>query len=308
MRREERGNWRGFEKGVRLLSDLRQQIGMRTGAVPHFSWQFRADSQIERQYGTPGWAFDHYHTEISSLKQAGDDIGLHQHAYRWNEGKGSWTEDYGDQAWMEDVVSTGFETYREAFGRTPDTFAAGVTWTNTELVNLVERLGAKYDTTAAPRRNKPYPVELGDFSAEPPDTNRMPLHPYHPSIENFLLPDKQRQTKLWIIPLTTGRQSAGGMIKRNLRRISGRLRRHEVTTKLYLQSPIEYLSPVFDTHSGDNEPSHFTLDIRTDAFRTFKNRFRIKRNINYLTSPERPWKLVFMTPEELISHHQREST
>ncbi len=303
---EEKGPWRGFEIGVRLLSDLRNQIEMRTGTAPHFSWQFRADSQIERQYGVPGWAFFHYHNEILSLKQAGDDIGLHQHAYRWDDIAGTWTEDYGDQAWIEDVVSTGFEAYREAFGHAPDSFTAGVTWTNTNLVNLVERLGAKYDTTAAPMRNKPYPIHLGDFSAEPPDTSRMPLHPYHPSKEDFLIPDRQRETKLWIIPLTTGRQSAGGTIKRNLRRIFGQLGRHEVVTKLYLQSPVEYLSPMFDVRPRDTKPSHFTLDIRTDAFRTLKNRLRVKRNINYLTNPERPWKFVFATPEELVKHYQNE--
>lgn len=305
LRRDEKDRWQGFEKGVRLLSDLRGRIEERTGATPHFTWQFRADSQIARQFGAAGWAFDRYAGEIASLQHAGDDIGLHQHAYRWDQGKGAWIEDFGDLNWMEDVVTAGFEVFRQAFGRAPESFAAGVTWTSTELVRLVERLGAKYDTTAAPGRNKPFPTTTGEFKGELPNTDRMPLHPYHPSLDDFLVSAPERENGLWIIPLTTGCQSEGGTIKRNLRRVTGRLARHEMVTKLYLQSPIEYLSPVFDANTGGTEPSHFTLDIRSDAFRTLKNRLRIKRNIDYLTSPDRPWKLVFTNPAELIEQVQR---
>jgi nuclear transport factor 2 (NTF2) superfamily protein len=299
--------WHGFEMATRLMPELRSRIEERTGRPAHFSWQFRADGQIARTYGKPGWAFVRYAKEIEALMRAGDDIGLHQHGYRWDASNGVWIEDYGNQPWMEEVASLGFAAYRGVFGRPPESFTAGVSWTNSAMVRLVESLGARYELTAGPGRDKPFPSPIGQFTGRPPDTRRMPRHPYRPSAADFQVPDLDREDGLWVIPLTTGRQSSGGKLRRTFRRLTGTMARHEFITKLFLQSPTEYLGPVFHAAPDPIEQTHFTLDIRSDAFCKAKNCAAVRRNIDYLTSPERPWQLLFTTPQELVAHYLAET-
>jgi len=304
LKEGERSNWSGFESGCRLLGELRKQLEDITRAPVHFSWQFRADAQIAKNYGAHGWAFTRYAREIQVLIEAGDDIGLHQHGYRWNPESHSWTEDYASESWMEDVMSLGFEVYSRAFGKPPDTVSSGVTWTSTRLIMLAERLGARHDVTVAPGRTKAFPTELGEFTGDLPNTDGIPLHPYRPSARDFRIPAPDKSDGIWVIPLTTGRQSSGGAMRRQLRRFTGTLARHEHISKLYLQSPREYLGPVLDPTDIAAKPSHFTLDIRSDAFRTIKNRMRIRRNLEFLSSPKRRFRPAFMTPAELIENFQ----
>jgi hypothetical protein len=267
-----------------------------TGQAAHFSWQFRADPQVEKNYGSRSWAFHYYAREIETLIRAGDDIGLHLHAYRWQERQQTWTDDYGDQAWVEDVTSAGFEAYQGIFGHPPASFSTGVSWTNSATIRLVERLGARYEISAVPGRNKAFPDHAGDFCGSLPDTSNMPLQPYQPCPGDFMQPAVLREDGLWVIPPTAGRQSRGGLLKRRIWGLSGTLEHHTFVNALYLTSPLEYLVPQLNAPCA----THFSLLMRSEGFGTLKNRMVIRRNLHYLLSPERPCRFTFVRPDELV--------
>ncbi|HKQ99694.1 MAG TPA: hypothetical protein VJT09_03410, partial [Pyrinomonadaceae bacterium] len=135
-------DWEGFEKTCEYFKKLRPQLEDATGSPVHFSWFLRMDPQVEQTYGAPDWAVTRYRELIEELTAAGDELGLHPHAWRWDEASGRWTEEMSSQEWINHCVSMGFEAFRKSLNRPCLSFRFGAHWTNEETVELAERLGA----------------------------------------------------------------------------------------------------------------------------------------------------------------------
>ena len=75
--------WRGFEGLRAWMGALRPRLPAPAGA-PRFSWFVRVDRQVAEAFGSPAWALAHYAREIGALQLAGDELGIHSHAYRWD--------------------------------------------------------------------------------------------------------------------------------------------------------------------------------------------------------------------------------
>jgi hypothetical protein len=197
-------DWEGFEESLKYFSALRPRLEEATGARASFSWFFRMDPQIEHTYGLSWWVAQRYGEAIKQLKLAGDEIGLHAHAWRWDAWALKWVVDHGDQSWVNHCLHTSFEAYRIAFGCHCLAFRFGDRWMNNETMALLESLGVQFDLTVEPGKTaRPglHPWELHTGSL--PDYLAAPRRPYRPSRRDFREHSRARGRGLWVVPLST---------------------------------------------------------------------------------------------------------
>ena len=109
--RESRAPWVGFERWVAHVRDLRPRLAEATAAPVHVTWLLRMDPQVARIHGSPAWVADRYGRELAEMRAAGDCLGLHPHAWRWQDPPGRWLADHGDPAWVEETMRLSFRTY-----------------------------------------------------------------------------------------------------------------------------------------------------------------------------------------------------
>lgn len=95
-----RPDWTGFEESYEIFGRLRQRLEIATGSPPYFSWFLRMDPQITHTCGSAHWVVTRYPRLIENLHAAGDELGLHTHAWRWDEHSQGWIADFGDQNWI----------------------------------------------------------------------------------------------------------------------------------------------------------------------------------------------------------------
>src|SRR5689334_1090608 len=110
-------DWLGFQAGWEPLHRWRAALSRLTGSPAHFNWFVRIDPQIEYCYGAADWAVTRYRPCFAAMAEAGDEIGLHPHAWRWRESERQWVSDFGDQSWIEHCVRQGFTHFERQFKR-----------------------------------------------------------------------------------------------------------------------------------------------------------------------------------------------
>lgn len=224
MDRTRRLPWEGFERAFASLRSLRDRIARATGSAARFDWQLRMDPQIAESYGTPYWAAERYARLLESIAAAGDEVGLHVHAFRWLPERRQWCEDYGDQDWVDHCVRMATDAYRQAFGRQCRVSSMGHRWLNDATVQLLEGLGIEVDLTIEPghplvprhhgvtftdglrRRHGPMTVDL-------PAYGNVPRHLYRPSRTDFRVADPTRREGICLIPLTAARVPRGPALR-----------------------------------------------------------------------------------------------
>lgn len=143
-------DWSGFETTYELFNKLRPRLEAATRSPVHFSWFFRMDAQIASTYGSASWAVTRYRSLIERIKQAGDAIGLHTHAWRWNDSLNKWTVDLASQDWIDSCLRMGFESFRKSLNERCLYFRFGDRWMNNATLSLIEKLGARFDLTLEP--------------------------------------------------------------------------------------------------------------------------------------------------------------
>jgi hypothetical protein len=143
-------DWRGFELTYEFFCKLRHHLEAATKSPVHFSWFFRMDPQIATAYGSASWVVKRYPSLIEGIRRAGDAIGLHNHAWRWNESLNKWTVDFANQDWIEYCLRMGFESFRTSLNERCVYFRFGDRWMNNPTIRLIEKLGARFDLTLEP--------------------------------------------------------------------------------------------------------------------------------------------------------------
>jgi hypothetical protein len=294
-------DWKGFEETLKYFGGLRPRLEEATRAPVSFSWFFRMDPQIEHVYGLSSWVAERYGEAVERLRLAGDELGLHAHAWRWDARAREWVVDHGDQRWIEQCLRTSFEAYRGAFGRPCLSFRFGDRWMNDETMNLLESLGVKFDLTVEPgKKARPglHPGEAGTGSL--PDYTAAPRWPYRPSRVDFRKQSSGQGRGLWIIPLSTqqvlGRFAA---LKRAAMAFELFRRRYEpCQLNLCLDAPLfqfmvnrllerpskPYLAPVARTEIGVRLPDRANMEL----------------NINFLLTHPLAKNFRFLRPGEAI--------
>jgi len=194
-------DWLGFEKTFEFFEQLRPHLEDVTGTAAHFSWFVRMDPQIAQAYGGPAWSVARYGRLLDRLSASGDEIGLHIHAWRWDQAFGNWIADMGNQEWVDSCVRMGFEAFEQSLRRPCLSFRFGDHWMNNATLDLVERLGARFDLTVEPGRKKLLNTE--PYTGIPPDYSLTPSQPYRPSKTNFTEGSDSTARQLWVVPLST---------------------------------------------------------------------------------------------------------
>ena len=197
--------WLGFERCVDLFGDIRDSLTRATGSPVRLSWFLRMDPQIERGYGTATWAADRYATQFELLRQSGDEIGLHTHAWRWDEGGSRWIADLADEPWVEDCTRASFEAYRVAFGERCRAHRAGDRFMSNALLAVLRELDVEVDLTVEPGMRGVPMARSRPHTANIPDMAAVPRVPYFPSSTDWRRPESDQPAAdgLLMLPLTS---------------------------------------------------------------------------------------------------------
>ena len=195
-------DWRGFELSCEFFSELRPRLEAVTGSPVRFCWFFRMDPQVEFVYGTANWVVERYPSLINRIRDAGDGLGLHVHAWRWEVNSQRWIADYRDQSWVDHCVRVGFESFRKSFKQPCSYFRFGDHWMNNHTLDLIHKLGARFDLTLEPGQKNGQAQDgyTGSFI----DCTEVPRNPYRPSEVDFRKPDSAPRRDLWVVPLSSG--------------------------------------------------------------------------------------------------------
>ena len=290
--------WTGFEESLRLFEELR----CRSGIEPIFCWFLRMDPQIEIVHGSAHWVVERYRTQIENLRSAGDEIGLHTHAWRHVGGK--WITDNGDQRWVNQCVRVSFEAYESAFGSGCRSFRFGDHWMNNETFDLVENLGAQYNLTVEPGLRSSAPAGLSPLevcTGRFPDYATVPREPYKPTREDFTKCAGARdEREMWVIPVSTA-LIPHWPVAPFYRRVIWRTR---YGRRLYYplslaHDPDQFRHSLGDVVEGENA-RHLCVVLRTDSTISHLSA-RVRENLELLLSQAADGRLQLMTPARLVA-------
>jgi hypothetical protein len=219
--------WAGFLSCLELFSEIRERLGRATDLPVHLTWFLRMDPQITVGYGSPAWAAETYSAQIDLLRDAGDEIGLHTHAWRLDRARQGWVADVADESWVEHCARSSFAAYRAAFGTPCRAHRAGDRFMSNGLLTTLRSLGVEVDLTPEPGMRGSAPGRSGPYTAAIPDMAGVPRLPYFPSRADWRqpAPTTHADDDLLMIPLTAadpgpllGRWRAAARRVRNVRR------------------------------------------------------------------------------------------
>jgi len=297
-----RVDWTGFEKSYEIFSELRSRLETATGSPVHFSWFLRMDPQITHAYGSAHWVVTRYPRLFEELHSAGDELGLHTHAWRWDHHSQGWVADFGDQKWIDHCVRSSFEAFRTSLKRQCRSFRFGDHWMNDQTLDLLERLGAQFDLTLEPGQSQSSLTPDEHFTGSFPDVAQVPQAPYRPHTTDFRKRGVARKRDLWMIPVSAGsvewppvspvlREAA---LPRPWRDAYQRC----ITLNLAFNQMI--LSRIADGLLGIPWKPYLALVARTDIAISPDQRSNLQDNIGYLLSHPLVQRFAFETPAEAI--------
>lgn len=294
-------NWEGVEETFEFFSNLRPRLEVATGASVNFSWFFRMDPQIKHTYGLSSWVIDRYGDAIKQLELAGDELGLHIHAFRWDGGLHKWITDHGNQEWINHCLHTSFEAYQSAFGYPCLSFRFGDHWMNNETMSLLESLGVKFDLTIEPGKKptdgvQPEELHTGSW----PDYTTTPRWPYQPSRQDFRKHGHAQGRGLWVIPLSTG-SGLGRLprLKQGAMAFGFLQDRYEVCQlNLSIDGPLFQI--MMKRLLGLWRKPYLAPVVRTDVCSSSPSRANMEQNLNFMLSHPLVNSFKFVRPAEGI--------
>ena len=197
--------WLGFERWLEVTAPLRDRLAQLTGAPVHFSWFVRCDPQIADVYGDAAWAADRYAASFERLRAAGDELAIHPHAWRWDDGAGEWVHDNADPAWVEHVLESGFDRFQSAFGQPVRAHRFGSRFLTPAILDWLTAHGVRVDTTLEPGTPALKTLDkAAKFTGVVPEQRGVPREPYRPdpadpfrAAQSDALPPEQG---LWMLP------------------------------------------------------------------------------------------------------------
>jgi len=203
----QRDPWLGFESWLEYVPRLRDELAEATGRPVRFHWVLRMDDQITRVYGNPCWAAETYSRGLDSLRQAGDEFGVHPHAWRWEDPPGRWLQDHGNDEWVDRVIHTSFEAFKTSFGYACPTHRFGSRFITPAIVRTLRSLGARIDMTVEPGARGMVALEDSlPATGYLPDQASAPRVPYQLAGDDPFMaaPTPGRETGgLWMLPITS---------------------------------------------------------------------------------------------------------
>ena len=285
-----RAGWTGFERSYEFFTHLRPRLSSATGSPVHFSWFLRMDPQIACTYGSPEWVVTRYPQLFENLAAAGDEFGLHVHPWRWDEKSKDWIADFEDQEWIEHCITSSFDAFHRSLNRPCQSFRFGDHWMNNVTLDLLERLGVRFDLTLEPGQRGPTLLPDESFRGFFSDYSRIPRLPYYPDKADFTKPSQRRSRELCIIPTSAGDAS---WIPTELGSLEGYL-------TLNLGFHWSVCSSIMDTLLAVFGEPYVVLVARTNVASDPNLRVSLKQNVDYLLSQPLLKTFSFETPAEAM--------
>jgi len=203
--------WMGVERLTREVPRIRSALEGATGASAGFCWGLRMDPQIALAYGSPAYALERFGAFFDEAMAAGDAVGVHPHAWRWEAERQVWLADHANQAWVDECVAVAAETYASVLGARPTYHRFGSGFMSTRTMNVVRELGIPVDLTVEPGQPARGP-RTGDgivWTGSCWGFEDVPRHPYQPDPADFRRAAAGAGDGFWAIPLTSSRKKVG---------------------------------------------------------------------------------------------------
>jgi len=198
--RDDQRPWRGFERFAERVPALRERVAAIAGAPPVITWFLRMDPQVAETWGWATWVAETYGDALTELVASGDELGLHTHTWRWNDGAGTWIADFEDRDWAEHCLTMGLDAFESAFGRPPLAHRGGDRFLSGPMLSRLGEAGVKIDLTIEPGWPPGPPSGDGLSTGTLPDYRRVPLRPYRSNPARFPAPDGDGEGPL-LVPL-----------------------------------------------------------------------------------------------------------
>jgi glycosyltransferase involved in cell wall biosynthesis len=246
----------GFEKLFPLVPAMRDRLESASGQSTAFTWCLRIDPQIAEIYGSSTWLADHYERELTELRGAGDEFGLHPHSWRW---QGRWVSDAGDPDWVSHCIDVGLDGYRKTFGQPCRVHKHGDNFMSTAVARQLDEAGVAVDLSIVPgmpAARSLSPVE--ETTGWLPDTRTVPFHVYRPACDDFRLPDRTRREGLVMMPETAGVTLA-------FHPVEGRVMPTGCYEPLVLWLEPERFREMLHVRLGAPALTHLLFGVRTDT-------------------------------------------
>jgi len=308
----QRDPWLGFEAWIEYAGMLRDRLAVATGRPVKFNWALRMDDQISGVYGTPCWVAETYGPSLDKLRDAGDELGVHPHAWRWEDPPGRWLQDHDNSEWVATVIHTSFEAFRTSFGYDSPNHRFGSRFITPHILRTVRALGAKIDMTVEPGARGMAALEDSvPSTGYLPDQGAAPRVPYQPADDDpFRAATNDGATNdgathdadgLWILPITAF--DPGPWLSPS-RRLARRVR----FAGRPLHRPAELWAPAepaafwnLALESADDLPTpYLSLAVRSDCLIRPALSKPVKDKLEALFAG--PWaeRMAFTTPTEAL--------
>ena len=307
--RRRAADWAGFEKLFARFNTLRQRLADRYGVAIRVSWSLRMDPQIRDTYGDASWAAEHYAQPIAEALRWGDEIGLHVHAYRWDDSLGNWVADHGNEDWVDVCIRTSAGAFRNAFGCDCVSYRMGDRFINERTLELMESLGGVVDLTAEPGWAPSPAVYIEQpYTGSLPELRGVPRRAYRPSRSDFRRPDASGERAISIVPVTTWKlpvvlaaaRRAYAFVQ-DLRKapVPDVLRRQRVMT-FGLSLPPLYFRRVLDGVLSDDSVAHLVSTDRSHIGSEPQKLDRIETNLGVLLAHPMAHRFAFARSSEVM--------
>jgi hypothetical protein len=194
--------WRGFEFFAERAPELRRRLAGLTRAPVRFTWCVRMDPQIAHTWGSLDWVAETYHAELASLTDAGDELGLHTHTWRWEPNAGHWYAELDDHAWTAQSVDDGLDAFERSFGRRCQVHRGGDHYLDGAMLERLEARGVRVDLTVEPGQRGGGAARGEPSRGTSADYRGIPTAPYRSTPDRFPRPAASAGGPL-LIPLVS---------------------------------------------------------------------------------------------------------
>lgn len=272
---------------VALMRAWRSRLEDATGRPVRFSWWLRMDPQVTESYGSPGWVAERYGRELDELRHAGDEIGLHPHAWRWDREERHWIADHGSSDWIQECLTVSFDAYESAFGVPCATHRFGSHFISRQIVDFLRERGVPIDLTVEPGTRPTTRVGGASHSTGAiPDQTHAPRAPYLPDPLDPMRAANpgprvsgEAAAGPWMIPLTAiNPEPLYPPIRRAARRLRRACQTRHRTAQLWEPGDPRVFWRLVETESLSRVDAYLVFATRTEVplVREFGAAFRQK--------------------------------
>jgi hypothetical protein len=183
----------GLRRTIDVLSALRPRLEAATEGPVVLTWFVRMDPQVAAQGNAPDALLAAAPDLVDAIEAAGDVIGLHTHAGRWDPGRRSWLADHADERWIDHCLDSGFEAFAARLGRPCREHRFGDRFSSPAVYRRLANLGAVVDLTPEPGQpsvRRASPIRYA--------TGRIPSY-----ARTARSPQLVADGSLWLLPLTS---------------------------------------------------------------------------------------------------------